>query len=110
MRKLIIQSANLSLVIVVLIGIPVVSSWRFGALRLTSEPTLQWLTLWGLALAAGLNLAAAFWIARNKPLRQLCFRWLWAHLILLVFHFLLFEGHVHFEWLKNFLLWLQRRF
>src|SRR5439155_8920215 len=48
MLRALIQCANGFLLIIILIGIPAITSARLGSLQLSSAPKTQMLTLWGL--------------------------------------------------------------
>jgi hypothetical protein len=91
-----------------LIGVPAVTSLTIGAVQLSSVPIARQLTLWGLAGAAAFNLAAAVWLLRGAKERKLCRNWTLIHLLFFIVEYLYFAGHIHFDWLKELLLGLQR--
>ncbi len=110
MQRWAIQAANFSLLVIILIGIPVISGVQFGRWQLSSRPTAQTLTLWSLGAAVVGNLGAALFLVKGAKARGLCRNWAVAFLALLGFEWALFNGYVHFEWLKEALLWFRRKF
>lgn len=110
MSSFVIQLINWGVLAVIVIGFPAISSLRIGNLQLTSTPVFQLLTLWGFVLAAGANLVTGFFLARRRKLRRVCYTWAFVHGGFLVFEYLVFEGVIDFEWLKQSLLWLREQF
>jgi hypothetical protein len=110
MQQIMIQLLNCALVVIILIGIPAICSIHIGKLQLSSSPLWKDLTLWGLALAAGLNLLGAALLATKPKAKTLFFKWTLFHSLLFAVEFLFFAGYIHFNWLKNFLLWAKKQF
>ena len=108
--RLAIQLINSFLLIVILIGIPAITSARFGNLQLSSAPKAHRLTLWGLALAAAANAIAAVSVAKGRKERVVCGWWVAGFLALLAVEYLHFNGYFNFNWLKQALLWVQSHF
>ena len=108
--RLAIQLVNSFLLIVILIGIPAITSARFGNLQLSSAPKAHRLTLWGLALAAAANAIAAVSVAKGRKERVVCGWWVAGFLALLAVEYLHFNGYFNFNWLKQALLWVQSHF
>ena len=108
MQRLVIQLINGFLLVVILIGIPSITSARFGSLLLSSAPKAQKLTLWGLGLVAGLNSGAALWLAKDRKDRMLCGKWAFVFAALFAIEYSYFNGHFNFDWLKQALEWLQQ--
>ena len=108
--RLAIQLVNSFLLIVILIGIPAITSARFGNLQLSSAPKAHRLTLWGLALAAAANVIAAVSVAKGRKERVVCGWWVAGFLALLAVEYLHFNGYFNFNWLKQALLWVQSHF
>ena len=108
--RLAIQLINSFLLIVILIGIPAITSARFGNLQLSSSPKAHRLTLWGLALAAAANAIAAESVAKGRKERVVCGWWIAGFLALLAVEYLHFNGYFNFNWLKQALLWVQSHF
>jgi hypothetical protein len=109
-QRLLVHLANSALLVIVVIGIPAVTSLRFGSIRLNSNPKLQMLTLGGLALAGIANLGGALLLRGDKKTRRSCGAWTLLFGIILAAEFLYIRGFIRFGWLKEFLLWLQQRF
>ena len=110
MHRLLIHSVNSFLLVVILIGIPAITSARVGSLQLSSAPKAQRLTLWGLALAAVANAIAALSVVKGRKERVLCWRWIGAFLALLAVEYLHFNGYFNFDWLKKALLWVESHY
>jgi len=108
--RLAIQLVNSFLLIVILIGIPAITSARFGNLQLSSAPKAHRLTLWGLALAAAANAIAAVSVAKGRKEQVVCGWWVAGFLALLAVEYLHFNGYFNFNWLKQALLWVQSHF
>jgi len=104
------QLINSFLLIVILIGIPAITSARFGNLQLSSAPKAHRLTLWGLALAAAANAIAAVSVAKGRKEQVVCGWWVAGFLALLAVEYLHFNGYFNFNWLKQALLWVQSHF
>ena len=110
MRRLLIHTANGALVIIILIGIPAVTSARFGSVRLSSDPQLQMLTMDGLGLVAAGNLAGAFLLRKDRKGRRACAAWALLFGLTLAAEFSYARGYLDFTWLKRLLRWVQERF
>jgi hypothetical protein len=110
MQRLLIHSLNAFLLVVILIGIPAITSARFGNLQLSSAPKARMLTLWGLALTGAGNAIAAVALVKSRKERALCWRWALTFIALLAVEYLYFNGYFNFDWLKQALLWVRNRF
>jgi|SRR5438552_18168135 len=110
MQRLLIQCANGVLLVIILIGIPAVTSARFGSLRLSSAPKAQVLTLWAAALVAVANMIAALGAVKGRKERWLCWKWVATFSVLLLIEYLMMRGYLNFAWLKEALQWLKRHF
>ena len=110
MQRLLIHCVNSFLLVVILIGIPAITSARFGSMQLSSAPKAQKLTLWGLALAAAVNVIVSLSVVKGRKERALGWRWAVAFLALLAVEYLHFNGYFNFDWLKKALRWVQSRF
>ena len=110
MQRWLIHGLNSLLLIVILIGIPAITSTRFGSLQLSSVPRSQTLTLWGLALSAVANFIAAILVVKARKERARCWGWAGAFLAQLAVQYLHFNGYFNFDWLKKELLWLRNHF
>src|ERR1044072_7849307 len=100
MQRLLIQCANGALLVIVLIGIPAVTSARFGSLLLSSAPKAQILTLWGLALGAVANTMTALLLIKGRKERLLCWKWTGSFASLLLVEYLFIHGYFDFNWLR----------
>jgi len=110
MQRLLIHCVNAFLLVVILIGIPAITSARFGSLQLSSAPKAHRLTLWGLAASAIGNMIVAAWLVKGRKERALCWRWVLTFSALFAVEFLHFNGYFSFDWLKRALLWVGNRF
>ena len=110
MRRFLIHAANGALLIIILIGIPAVTSARFGSVRLSSDPPLQMLTMDGLGLVAAGNLAGAFLLRKDRKGRRACAAWALLFGLTLAAEFSYARGYLDFTWLKRLLRWIQERF
>lgn len=106
---MIVHVANLCFLAILLIGLPAAASQRVGPYRLSEDPTLRWLIFAGLGTATAINVLASLF-APGKKTRHRCRRWFVAHLVLLLFQWLLLTGMIDFSWLKRFLRWVQKTF
>jgi len=109
MHRFLVHLANLFLLVLIVIGIPAITSLRFGSIRLSSDPKLQMLTLAGLGLAAATNLVGALFAVTDKKGRRACWTWALLFGLILAVEYGYFRGYIRFGWLKDMLLWLQSR-
>jgi hypothetical protein len=110
MQRFLVHCANGFLLIVVLVGIPAITSARFGNWQLSSAPRAQMLTLWGLAAVAVVNAVVALGPIKGRKERVLCWKWAAAFGVLLLTQYLLKRGYINFDWLRQVLEWVQKRF
>lgn len=106
MHRLAIHVGNGAWLIVVLVGVPAVTSMQLGELGLSSLPEFRMLTLAGMAAGAAGNLVCG-WLRVAKP-RKLWWHWTFVYVAGLGVYLLMFSGHLRFGWLKEALLWLKR--
>ena len=109
MQRALIQIVNGIWLALVLIGVPVVTSLHVGHFSLSSQPTLQNVTLWGLGLAVVGNLLVGLFIIKNAKVQPLCWMWALSFAALFGVEYLTFTGQLQFDWLKRFLQWLQQK-
>ncbi len=107
MQIILIQLLNWTALVLILVGIPAITSLQFGSLQLGSVPIARQLILGGCTLSVALNFLGAVWLAKGKRARNLCRNWAFVMAALLLVHVLLFKGYIHFDWLKESLLWLR---
>jgi len=105
--RLLIKSVNCALLIIVLVGIPAITSTNLGSLQVSSTPTRRMLILWGLSLATAGNAVAACGALKDAKDRRLCRDWAIAFAGLLGVEYAFYYGYLDFEWLKRLLLWLK---
>jgi hypothetical protein len=108
MCRIIIHAVNAVLFILIVIGIPAITSMQLGTLQLTSTPHSRMLTLWGLGLAAGGNAIVAF-LCSNRKNRWAGLVWVLVFGGLMLVQYLFFAGLLQFDWLKKLLLRLKGR-
>jgi hypothetical protein len=109
MQRLLIKGINCALLIIVLVGVPAVTSANLGSLQVSSTPIRRMLMLWGLSLATGGNAVAAAIGLKDAKDRRLCRDWAIAFAGLLGVEYAFFYGYLDFGWLKRALLWLKAR-
>jgi hypothetical protein len=110
MQKFLIKSVNCALLVIILIGIPAVSKSRFGSWDISSVPIAQKLTFVGLSLAIILNVLGAILFVPGPKAKALCAEWAFIFGGLLFLEYAFIQDWINFNWLKNFLVWLQKRF
>ena len=109
MWKLIIHLVNGALLVIVLIGVPSITSKQVAGVTVASTSRTQALTLWGLGIAAGANLLVALFGGVKRPSRKLLLTWCVAFSVVLLVELMYFEGVIHFRWLKDSLIWIQEK-
>jgi hypothetical protein len=104
MQRFLIKCVNCALLILIVIGIPAITSIQFRSLQIGSAPKFRLLQFWALSLALALNICAATFLLKRRKERILC--WEWAAVFgILLFAYCAFDfGYYNFDWLKNFLL------
>jgi hypothetical protein len=110
MHRFLVHLANVFLLVLIVIGIPAITSLRFGSIRLSSDPKLQMLTLTGLGLAAATNLVGALFAVTDKKGRRACWTWALLFGLILAVEYCYFRSYIRFGWLKEALLWVQNHF
>ena len=110
MQQFLLRCVNFAMLIVMVIGIPAVTHAQLGNFQITPAPTLQLLSFWGLSLALGGNVLAAALLFKGRKERMLCWEWAAIFGVLLFAYSAFALGYFKFNWLKQTLLWLQKRF
>ena len=110
MQRLFIQCLNGVLLVLIFIGLPAATRAEWGHWQVSAGAQSQWLMFWGLALAAAGNTAAALGLVKSRAERKLCGEWAAVFALLLLVQFAFNRGYIHFEWLKQALLWLKELF
>lgn len=108
MQRLVIKCVNCALLVIILIGVPSATSARFGDMQISSAPTMQMVTLWGFCFAAVGNILTATIFIKSRKEQSLCAQWAFVFGGLLLLEYLFIHGYFNFEWLKQFLQWLQK--
>lgn len=106
MRSFAIHIVNASWLVIVLIGVPAATSIQVGKLGLSAVPEFRMLTLGGLAVGAAGNLLWAC-LTSGKACK-VCWNWTFVYGAALTVYLLVFNGYIHFRWLKDTLLWLKK--
>ncbi len=107
MHPLFIHVGNCVWILLILIGVPNITGLQFGKLFVSATPEFQMLTLGGFGIGLAANLFGG-WMLRGNKQRRACWKWAGAHAVLLVINYLVFNGQIHFQWLKDALLWLKK--
>lgn len=108
-RKLGVRLVNTAWLVITLIGVPAITGLKFGGLRLSAVRIGETLTLLFIAVAIVGNVVARFALARDGQTRAVCDRWAGVHAFFGVVFLLVFAEIIHFEWLKQWLLWLDAK-
>ena len=108
MKAFLVKSVNCALLILIFIGVPAITHVEFRGWQLGSGPKLRLLLFWSLALALGLNVVAASFLMKARKDRIVCWEWAAVFGILLFAYCAFAFGYLNFDWLRNFLLRLQR--
>jgi len=106
MHRALIVIANAFLLIVILVGFPTITTKRVAGLNFSSPDKWQMLTLLGFGVGAGANVLCGFFTGSKT--RSLYWKCACAHAAGFAICLLAFRGHIGFDWLRNFLLWLKR--
>ena len=108
-RTMGIRLVNAAWLVTTLIGVPAITGLKFGGLRLSAVRIAETLTLAFIATAILGNVVARLALAKDKPTRAVCIRWAGVHAFFGVVFLLVFAEIIHFEWLKQWLLWLDSK-
>ena len=110
MQRLFINAVNGALLILILIGIPAITHKQFWNWQISSAPTAQKLTFGGLIFAIVANVLGATIFVPGPKAKALCAKWSFIFGGILFLEYAFVRGWINFDWLRNFLLWLQRYF
>ncbi|HTY89421.1 MAG TPA: hypothetical protein VMB80_18370 [Candidatus Acidoferrum sp.] len=108
MKRWFIQGLNCALLGLIFIGLPAATRAQWGSWQISPGPQTQWLMFWSLVLAVAGNIVAALGPVKSSRERKLCWEWAVVFAVLLLAQFAYQRGYIHFEWLKQSLLWLQK--
>jgi len=110
MQRFFITIANCAVLTFVFIGAPEVAGARFLHWQISSVSAAHALTLWGLLFATAGNACAALFLFKGSKERKLCWAWTMVFGALLGAEYAFVRGWLHFGWLRQILLWLQKHF
>jgi hypothetical protein len=110
MQRLFIPCLNVALLVLIFLGLPAATRAQWGRWQISSDLQSQWLIFWGLALATAGNATAALGLIKSRKERKLCGEWAAVFAALLLVQYAFNRGYINFDWLKQSLLWLQKRF
>jgi hypothetical protein len=109
MQKYLIKSINFVLLVLIFIGLPAIARAQFGDVQIVAAAKAQMMMFWALIIAVAGNVIAALTIKGRKE-KLLCWECAGAFVALFGVHFAFTHGYLNFNWLKQALLWLQKRF
>lgn len=107
MKPWLIQLGNGLWLMIIFIGVPAVSSLRFGSLQIASRPTWHMLAIGGIALGGIVNACYYGIFARTKREKRMCMNWLFGYAFFGMAFWAYSERIIQFDWLKNILLKIQ---
>jgi hypothetical protein len=110
MQRAFIQGLNGALLVLIFIGLPAATGMEWSRWHISAGEQTRRLMFWALALATAGNAAAALGLVKGRRERKLCGAWGGGFAALLLVQFAFNRGYIHFEWLKQALLWLQTLF
>jgi|GEM_PF-409708 len=108
-QKLLINSVNVALLVIILIGIPAICHARFRHWQISDAPTMERLLFAGLIIGIVINVLGAVLFIPGPKAKALCAQWafIFGGLFFLEYAYLV-RGWINFNWLKTSLQWLQR--
>lgn len=107
MGRALIITANVALLILLVIGLPAASRAQLGDMQISFTSTNHKLIFSALGLAVIINLVLGKVLGRKKPLGNLCWEWAAVFAALALAFFAYTRGYLHFAWLSRTLRWLQ---
>lgn len=107
MQRLLINTVNCALLIVIVVGIPAITHEQFWNWQISSAPTTQKLMFGGLILGIVANVLGATIFVPGPKAKALCAKWSFIFGGLLFVEYAFIRGWISFNWLKNSLQWLQ---
>ncbi|XOV69418.1 MAG: hypothetical protein ACFHW5_11930 [Verrucomicrobiota bacterium] len=108
MKSWLIQLGNGIWLVIIFIGVPAISSLRFGSLQIASRPIWHMLALSGIGLGWIVN-AVIYWkFTRTKREKRMCFSWILGYTFFAASFWAYSEKIIQFHWLKNLLLSIQQ--
>jgi hypothetical protein len=108
MQRLVINTINCALLILIVIGVPAITHKQFWDWEISSTPAAQRLTFGGLILAIVVNVLGATIFVPGPKAKALCAKWSFIFGGFLFLEYAFIRDWINFNWLKNSLLWLQQ--
>ena len=107
MSRFLIITANVGLLVLLVIGLPAATRAQVGNLQISSAATGRLLMFFSLGIAAAINLLAALFLLKVRKQKILCWEWAAVFSGLLLAFFAYTRGWLKFAWLTHALQWLQ---
>ena len=108
MKSWLIQLGNGIWLVIVFIGVPAISSLRFGSLQIASRPTWHMLAMGGILLGWIVNAGILWKLASSKREKRMCYSWLTGYAFFAISFWAYSEKIIQFHWLKDLLLSFQQ--
>ena len=109
MQKFLVNSVNVGLLVIILIGVPAVCHAQFGHWQVANAPAMERLLFGGLAIGVVINVLGATIFIPGPKAKILCAQWvfIFGGLLFLEYAYVV-RGWINFNWLKTSLQWVQR--
>ena len=109
MQKFLVNSVNVALLVIILVGIPAITHAQFGHWQISDAPTMERLLFGGLVIGVVLNVLGATIFIPGPKSKALCAEWafIYGGLLFLEYAYVV-RGWINFNWLKTSLQWVQR--
>ncbi len=107
MQRLLINTVNCALLILILIGVPAATHEQFWNWQISKSATTQNVMFGGLVLAIILNVLGAILFIPGPKAKESCAKWAFIFGGFLFLEYAYVHDWINFNWLKKFLLWLQ---
>jgi hypothetical protein len=109
MQKFLINSVNVTLLVIILIGVPAICHAKFGHWQISDAPMAERLLFGGLILGIVINVLGATIFIPGPKAKALCAEWAFIFGGLFFFEYAyLVRGWINFNWLKTLLQWVQQ--
>ena len=109
-QRFLIIATNCALLALLLIGLPAATHCQLDDWQISSVSTSRQLLFWGLTIAAIGNILAALAFVKGRKGKTLCWEWAAVFGALLLAGWAYRHGYLHFNWLRQALLWVQNHF
>jgi hypothetical protein len=107
MQRLLINTINCALLIIIWVGVPAITHAQFWNWQISSSSTAQKLMFGGLVFAIVINVLGAILFIPGPKAKALCAKWVFIFTGLLFAEYAYIQGWINFNWLKDSLRWLQ---